>query len=76
VNYYGPVATYLLDMEALQEQLRARNPDHLAWLTTRDALAVDGSMPPRIQSPETNAPSSPIQHLPWREQSRQAAAMH
>jgi N-acyl amino acid synthase of PEP-CTERM/exosortase system len=48
VDYYGPVSTYMLDMEELQDRLAVRNPAHLAWLTTPDAEAIVGSMPPLI----------------------------
>jgi N-acyl amino acid synthase of PEP-CTERM/exosortase system len=51
VDYYGPVATYMLDMDELKHRLALRNPDHLAWLTNADALAVPGTMPPQVSTP-------------------------
>jgi N-acyl amino acid synthase of PEP-CTERM/exosortase system len=52
VDYYGPVATYMLDMHELHDRLAARNPRHLAWLTTADADAVPGTMPPQMAPPK------------------------
>lgn len=59
VDYYGPVATYMLDMHELQRRLSNRNPSHLEWLTNAEAEATIGTMPPQI------SPSITPRQLPF-----------
>lgn len=81
IDYYGPVATYLLDMDELQDRLSVRNPEHLAWLTDLSAEAIVGTMPPLVASrsinltvPHSPATLSPPSRLPLFRASGQAMA--
>ena len=48
VDYYGPVATYVLDMNELRDRLVSRNPGHMAWLFDSESEAMPGTFPPVV----------------------------
>lgn len=48
VDYYGPVATYVLDMNELRDHLVCRNPGHMAWLFDSGSDAMPGTFPPVV----------------------------
>lgn len=75
VDYYGPVSTYMLDMEELQERLETHNPGHLAWLTTPDVEALAGTMPPIVAIQRTQSAVLDVPIFAALGQSPRAAAL-